>query len=169
MDDSTNATDQTAPLIGAAVHNDFKEIAHSGGKVTFNIVSDANGRKSYQITYSGSRPVPMRMFAIYATQDGEPVANIQMGGVGSPWNPPPDPSCRPVLISSDSEGLFGHQCPGCAGYWRSDTARFCPYCRLEAESFLFLTPAHLSYVRHYVDTLHDGLEKVAEGQSSRSK
>jgi hypothetical protein len=167
MDDSTNAIDQTAPLIGAAVHNDFKEIAHSGGKVTFNIVSDANGRKSYQITYSGSRPVPMRMFAIYATQDGEPVANIQMGGVGSRWNPPPDPSCRPVLISSDSEGLFGHQCPGCAGYWRSDTARFCPYCRLEAESFLFLTPAHLSYVRHYVDTLHDGLEKVAEGQSSQ--
>ncbi len=167
MNDSTNDNDQTAPLTGSASHNDFKEIAHSGGKITFDIVSDASGRKSYQVTYSGSRPVPMRMFAIYATPDGEPVANIQLGGIGSPWNPPPDPSCRPVFISSDSEGLFGHQCPACGGYWRSDTARFCPYCRLEAESFLFLTPAHLSYVRHYVDTLHDGLEKVAQGQSSQ--
>lgn len=167
MNGSNNETGEATQLVASTGHNDFKEIAHSGGKVTFSIVSDAGGRKSYQVTWSSSRPVPFRVFAIYATPEGEPVANIRLGGVGSPWDPPPDPSCRPVFISSDSEGLFGHECPICRSYWRSDApARFCPYCRVEAESFNFLTPAHLSYVRHYVDTLQDALEKAAEGQSS---
>jgi hypothetical protein len=68
MNDSTNDTDQTAPLTGSAGHNDFKEIAHSGGKITFNIFSDANGCKSYQITSSGSRPAPMRMAGVISAR-----------------------------------------------------------------------------------------------------
>jgi len=149
-------------------HKDFREIAHSGGKITFNIVSDVNGRKAYQITWSGSPPGPFQMFGIYVLPQGIPVGHIQMGGAGAPWNPPPDPSCIAVMISSDTEGFFGHQCPACDGYWRSDThARICPYCRAEGESFEFLTPAHLSYVRHYIATLQEGLGGLTPGQASQ--
>jgi hypothetical protein len=38
---------------------EFQEIAHCGGQVIFNVSSDANGRRRYQITIQGSRPVPM--------------------------------------------------------------------------------------------------------------
>jgi len=150
-----------------AGHQDFSEIAHSGGKVTFNIVSDANGSKRYQISYSGASAGPMRMFAIWALPQGIPVASLQLRGIGSPWDAPPDPTCIAVFISSDTEGFFGHECPDCHGYWRSSThARLCPYCRGHGESFQFLTAAHRSYVRHYVQTLAMGLASISPGQSA---
>src|SRR5258708_18168364 len=44
---------------------------------------------------------------------------MPQGGGGAPLGtPPPIPGCYPVLIASDSEGLFGQQCPACHGYWR---------------------------------------------------
>ncbi len=145
--------------------SDFREIAHSGGKVIFRIVSDTDGRRGYQVTWTGSRPHAMALFAIYALPQGIPVANLPMGGIGSPWPAPPHPSCIPVMISSDSEGLFGHECSGCGGYWRSrGQPNICCYCRSLGESFQFLTAAQLAYVEHYAKVLRDGLDSVEDGQ-----
>jgi hypothetical protein len=100
---------------------DFREIAHSGGKITFDIHSDAEGKKQFRVTFTGSRPVPMSMFAVYALPQGIPVGDIQLGGIGQPWNPPPHRSCIPVFIASDSEGLFGHECPDCGNQQKPRT------------------------------------------------
>lgn len=86
-----------------AQEGEFEEIRHSGGKVIFHVVADPDGRRSYQLTYRGNRPVPTAMFAVYALPQGVAVAPIKLGGIGQPWNPPPFHGCIPVFIGSDGE------------------------------------------------------------------
>jgi len=143
---------------------DFAEIAHSGGTVTFTISHDANGKVLYQISTSHSRPVAMAMFGVYALRQGIVVGTIDLGGIGTPWNPPPVSGCLPVFISSDSQGQFGHHCPQCRGYWRSGPfPRVCPYCSLHAEAIGFLSDAQQTYVRHYCGVLGTALSKGEAG------
>lgn len=147
------------------MNEDFREIAHSGGKITFTIGSDAQGRRGYQISVSSSRPVPVVMIAVYALPQGVPVGSIQLGGIGTPWNPPPFPGCYPVMIQSDSHGQFGHHCPQCRGYWRSGPwPSVCPYCNLHADGYQFLSNAQLQFVRHYCTVLLDAMEKIEVGE-----
>ena len=144
---------------------EFKEIAHSGGKVTFTFKTGADGTHAYQVSYTSSRPVPMVLIGIYALPEGIPLGTIHMGGIGTPWNPPPLPVCLPVLITSDSQGQFGHRCPGCNGYWRSGPwPNVCPYCAVRAEGYQFLSEAQLRYVRHYCKELTDGLNSIENGE-----
>lgn len=143
---------------------DFREIGHSGGKITFTITTDADGKVGYQIGVTGSRPVPTVMIAVYAIAPGIPVDSIQMGGIGTAWNPPPFPGCYPVMIQSDSQGKFGHHCPRCDGYWRSGPwPRVCPYCNLGAEGHQFLSKAQLRFVKHYCAVLMNALRQIKTG------
>jgi hypothetical protein len=87
--------------------NEFREIGHTGGKVTFNVLTDANGRRQYQVGWTHQAPRPAALFAVWAPPQGAAVAGISMGGIGTPWNPPPVSGCYPVMIGSDSEGKFG--------------------------------------------------------------
>jgi hypothetical protein len=147
------------------VVSEFEEIGHSGGRITFSITTDDTGQRSYQVTFSGSRPVPMVMIAVYALPQGVPVESIQLGGIGQPWNPPPFPGCFPVFIASDSQGKFGHNCPRCNGYWRSGPwPNLCPYCAAEASGYEFLSEAQLRYVRHYCEVLSDALDCEDDGE-----
>jgi hypothetical protein len=144
---------------------DFREIAHSGGKITFTIGSDAEGRRGYQISVSSSRPVPVVMIAVYALPQGIPVGSIHLGGIGTPWNPPPFAGCYPVMIQSDSQGYFGHHCPGCGGYWRSGPwPSVCPYCNLHADGYQFLSKAQLKFVKHYCTVLMDAIDEIETGE-----
>lgn len=144
---------------------EFSEIGHSGGRVTFTFRMDAEGRHSYQVGYSSSRPVPMVLIGVYALRAGVPVGSIQLGGIGQPWNPPPVPDCVPVMIASDSEGKFGHLCPRCQGYWRSGPwPNLCPYCCFQAEGYQFLSEAQHRYVRHYCEKLNDGMNSIENGE-----
>ena len=143
---------------------DFQEIGHSGGKITFNIKTDEEGRRAFQVGFSSSRPVRVSLVAVYALPQGMPVETIQLGGIGQPWNPPPFPGCFPVLIASDSEGHFGHNCPQCSGYWRSGPwPSICPYCGAFAEPYQFLSQAQLGYVHHYCNVLSDALDSAEDG------
>ena len=142
---------------------EFQEIGHCGGKITFHVVTDADGHQNYQIGYSHSSPTPAGFFAVYAIPQGVAVDTIQLGGIGTPWNPPPIPGCYPVLIASDSEGMYGHQCPRCSGYWRCHGgAGTCPYCGLRAKSHQFLTQAQQQYVVQYCDALSEALDKEGD-------
>lgn len=145
---------------------EFEEIAHTGGQVIFNVRIDAEGRVSYRIGWTHSRPTPATVFAVYALAQGVAVGDINLGGIGTPWNPPPLPGCYPVLISSDSTGMFGHQCPSCDGYWRADHGgKICPYCAFEAdENYHFLTEAQQRYVKEYCDVLGNALEGCEAGE-----
>jgi hypothetical protein len=82
--------------------------------VTFDVqVDPTTGNVSYSVGWRHSRPVPASLFAVYAIPQGAAVDDIQLGGIGTPWNRPPVPGCYPVFISSDSTGMFGAQCPSC--------------------------------------------------------
>lgn len=145
--------------------DEFQEIGHSGGKITFDIVTDKNGGRSYQTTITGDRPVPMALIAVYALPQGFPVEMIQLGGIGQPWNPPPCSGCIPVFIGSDSEGKFGHHCPRCDGYWRSGPwPNVCPYCGSTAKGHQFLSKAQQRYVGQYCEVLLDALESGQDGK-----
>jgi hypothetical protein len=79
--------------VGTIEHSDFREIAHSGGKIIFRCVCTEEGRKKYQLTFTGSRPVPMSMFGIYA---------IARGDSGCRYRP----RRRPAMESSSSSLLM---------------------------------------------------------------
>ena len=150
---------------------DLREVDHTGGKVTFYIECDAEGRIRYSINYSHSSCTPATLSGVYAHPDGFACENVQLGGINQPWNKPPFPNCIAVMMASDSEGKFGHECPSCQKHFRtlSIPAYFpltCPYCGLRAPSFHFLTPPQEAYVRHYVMTLNEGIEAIDPGSSN---
>jgi Zn finger protein HypA/HybF involved in hydrogenase expression len=143
---------------------EFQEIAHCGGKIEFNVITDPDGNRAYQIRFSGSRPVPMAMYAIYALSQGIPVADLPMGGIGAPWPKPPFPGCVPVFIASDSEGKFGFQCSNCSQYWRAKgSVSVCPYCGVHGERFQFLSTAQRTYVNRYCERLREALSAEDDG------
>ena len=144
---------------------EFEEIGHSGGKIIFDIQTDANGQRGVQTTITGNRPVPTVMIAVYALPQGIPVEMIQLGGIGQPWNPPPFPDCVPVFIGSDSQGMFGHHCPRCEGYWRSGPwPNLCPYCGVEGKGYQFLSQAQRRYVHQYCDVLSKAFGSEQDGK-----
>jgi hypothetical protein len=96
---------------------------------------------------------------------GVAVAGINMGGIGTPWNPPPVPGCYPVMIGSDSEGKFGHQCPSCRSYWRGRGGPvMCPYCAARGDRHMFLTEAQERYVAQYCARLNEALADERDGE-----
>lgn len=136
---------------------EFAEIAHTGGTVTFVFRTQEDGRRTFQLRYTHSRPVPMVLTGVYALPQGIPVGTLIMGGIGQPWNQPPVAGCVPVMIGSDSTGQFGHNCPRCKGYWRSGgRPHICPYCALQAEEHQFLSDAQHRYIQHYCRVLAEG-------------
>lgn len=149
---------------------DFSEIGHTGGKVTFTIVCDEDGHVQYQIGYSHSSPRPASLVGIYAHPDGFACGNIVMGGIGDRWNPPPFPNCIAVMMASDSQGKFGHECPSCKRHFRSENipSRFpltCPYCGVRLDSYHFLTPPQKSYISHYIEKLHAAIYEAEPGST----
>ena len=148
---------------------EFEEIAHCGGKVTFDFKTDGE-RKSYSVGVSHDRPTLASWFAVYALH-GQPVGDIQLGGIGQSWGPPPTAECFPVFIAADRESYFGHSCVSdCRGYWRARAApsrwpMTCPYCGVQGPTYAFRSPAQLAYIQHYVATLLGALASLtADGE-----
>lgn len=143
--------------------SELEEIGHTGGKVKFTVKTDAEGRTSYNVEWSHSRPTPAAVFGVYAIRQGVACGDIDMGG---PWKDPPIPGCYPVFISSDTTGMFGHQCPSCNGYWRADHGgKICPYCAFQGkQNFESLTDAQQRYVKQYCDVLTNALSSGKDGE-----
>jgi hypothetical protein len=148
---------------------EFQEIAHCGGKFIVTVATDVNGRRGVSFGVEHSAPRPAAWFAVYALPPGIAVAMIELGGIGQPWNPPPYPNCLPVFIGSDSEGLFGHQCPECKGYWRSKavppTWRLtCPYCGTRGGAHQFLTPGQRRFVEAVCELTTEAISRDTDGE-----
>ena len=93
---------------------------------------------------------PYCVFGVCGLSQGIRVGNLDMGWIGAPRNPPPVQGCFPVFVSSDSQGKFGHECPACDGYRRSDGAVWCcPYRGTRAQRYELLTQTQLRYVHEY--------------------
>ena len=147
-------------------YQDFEEIQHCGGKATFHIRCDADGRKTFSVGLRHDRPGPAAWAGMYASiPNGIVMSDFIMGGIGQAWNPPMPAGAVPVFISCDSHQRWGHQCPDCNGYFRcsSHPAVFpltCPYCGRKNDAHTFITEAQQRYVQHYVETLVDGLNAI---------
>ena len=100
----------------AKFDDEFREIAHCGGQYTVTVHKTEEGTLAYQIGYQINTAFPASLFAVYALPEGIPVGTVQLGGIGDPCNPPPHPSCYPIMIGSDRTAMFGHQCPKCRQY-----------------------------------------------------
>jgi len=147
-----------------ATQEEFKEIAHSGGRLTIHIVRDASGRRLCSLEWSNCRPVAAAIFSVWALPQGIPIAHMNLGGFGSAPEQPPVPGCYQVFIGSDSQGKFGHQCPVCEGYWRGDAlALVCPYCGIRAPSHGFLTQAQRSYLQQCCERMYGVLSGDIDG------
>ncbi len=144
---------------------EFQEIAHCGGQVTIRVATDSQGRRSYQLQWVHQRPVAAALFGVYALPQGIVISQMSMGGIGHPVDQPPVPGCYGVIIGSDSEGMWGHQCPDCKGYWRGrcDTV-CCPYCGMRARLHEFLTRAQRSYVAQCCAKMREALSADTDGE-----
>ena len=135
--------------------NDFQEIAHCGGKVIFSVSTSADGSQGFQVKITHSRPNAAAIFAVWAIEQGVALCPMDLGGIGSIPSAPPLPNCYPVWIASDSEGMYGHQCRKCSGYWRSKSpSGYCPYCAAYGASHELLTDGQQSYVKQYCDEIN---------------
>jgi len=141
------------------VSGEFEEIGHSGGQITFEVVTDPSGGRGYQISFASSRPVPTVIIELYAlAASGVAVGINRRIGMGVEPEPPPVNGCFLVFVASDSEGKFGHNCQKCRGYWRSGPLpNHCPYCGCTAPPYKFLSAAQRRYVRHYCELLGEAL------------
>jgi len=144
---------------------DFEEIAHCGGQIIFDVSHGPNGERQLQLGMRHSRPNPSSVFVVYAIPQGVAIAYVPMGGIGVRLPAPPIPGAYMVFIASDSDGMFGHNCPDCEGYWRSaGAAHFCPYCGLQADQHQFLSVAQQTYVAEYCERLSEALSSDQPGQ-----
>lgn len=129
---------------------EFQEIAHTGGKLTFTRGAiNLDGRPSYSVRYEHCRANECRLVALWVSIDGTPICMSPMRGLGEPADSPPTPDSIQVLLASDRTGCFGHHCPRCRGYWRSNSlASVCTYCGLHADGVVFLSVAQRNFVAH---------------------
>jgi len=129
-------------------------------------MTDAQGRRGYQLTWQHCRPTAAAMFGVYALPQGIVFCQAELGGIGSPIKQPAVPGgCYLVFIGSDSEGLFGRQCSSCNGYWRGPIhATYCPYCGLHARLIDFLTPGQISYVAQFCAKMTEALNSGTDGE-----
>lgn len=147
---------------------EFMEVAHCGGQFTVR-VDEQNGQRGVVFGFRFSRPLPAKLFAIYCLPAGIPVATIALGGIGDAWDPPPFLTSIPVFIASDSQGYFGHECPSCRGYWRSDGApaawpMTCAYCGHRGPIHLFRTKGQGAFIEHYCRLADDVMHYSDPGE-----
>lgn len=148
---------------------EFQEIAHCGGRYIVEVRTE-NGQRGVSFGVEGSAPHPAAWFAVHALRlHGIPVGTIEMGGIGDPWSPEPYPHCQPVFIGSDSQGMFGHECSACTGYWRSQAVPptwniTCPYCGRAGATHQFLTAGQRRFVKAVCDLTMKALAADEDGQ-----
>ncbi len=144
---------------------EFRTVPHSGGTVTITVSQDpTTGHKRYALSWHHQRANRGGLFAVYALPPGLVISQMNLGGIGSPVDPPPVPGCYQVFIGSDAEGRYGRQCPACNGYWRSELGNFCPYCGYLGSTVEFMTDGQRSYVQQWCAKLDEALQTEVGGQ-----
>jgi hypothetical protein len=118
--------------------------------MTIRVATQPDGRRLVQLEWAHCRPCAAGFFGVHVLPPGIPVGIAALGGIGSPIDPGPVPGNILVFIATDSEGMYGAECPECHAYWRSETiSQFCVNCGLQAPGYPFLTPAHALYLQQY--------------------
>jgi hypothetical protein len=80
--------------------DDFREIAHSGGKIIFHVVADAVANIQYRVSFTlSSRPNPMRVFRDLGLAAGNTGRRHPHHGYGRSLGPASSSGVRPGLYS----------------------------------------------------------------------
>ncbi len=148
---------------------DFRELAPCGGTFTLNIQTSASGHKIYQNGISQSSPKGAAISMIACDFYGNALKVVQLG-----WAPGQEDQIQPskdhfiTFLPSDTEMMFGHECPRCKGYWRSDGMPHlwpltCPYCGLCSPTHFFLTNAHRHFLLELTNQLHEAINSDRDG------
>jgi hypothetical protein len=118
--------------------------------MTIRVAIQPDGRRLVQLEWTHCRPCAAGLFGVHVVPPGIPVGIAALGGIGSPIDPGPVRGNLLVFIATDSQGMYGAECPECHAYWRSETiSQFCVNCGLQAPGHAFLTPAHASYLQEF--------------------
>jgi hypothetical protein len=126
------------------IPEDFEQIAHTGGKISFGIDGT--------MTLTHQSPNRCAWIAVRASYNGIPLQHVPMVGMGMSFPIGPEPSIL-VYIGSDREGFFGRKCPACKGYFRVSMPNdpcYCTYCGQISRSIDFMSVAQLQYIGFYV-------------------
>lgn len=151
---------------------EFREIGHTGGTFSVELETQSDGTKLVSVGYQHSRPTPASMFLLLALPQGIPFCVVAVGGIGAPTELPESVKqveTVQVMIASDSHGYFGHSCPRCDGYWRSDStparwAMTCPYCAFRSSAHMFLTAGQKAFVRRFCNHYYDVINEKPDGK-----
>lgn len=150
---------------------DFQEIGHCGGQIIINTKTDERGHRLASFGVRNRSLTPAAWILLWANPLGEPIGIIQVGGLA---DPPPEPPQAPpgyqIFLASDSEGMFGNQCPRCKGYWRSGGvpatwAMTCPYCHLKVAGHVFRTPAQRNYIYAVCEKFDEVIHSNFDGET----
>jgi len=150
---------------------DFQEIGHCGGQITINTKTDERGRRLASFGVRHRSPTPAAWILLRANPLGEPIGVIQIGGLADPPREPPQaPPGYQIFLASDSEGMFGNQCPRCKGYWRSGGvpatwAMTCPYCYLRVAGHVFRTRAQRKYIYTVCEKFDEVIHSNFDGET----
>ena len=128
---------------------EFQEIAHTGGKITF--LHDPEQGTAIQIQHSN--PWAASMHQVCVSYVGEVLDFVPAGGIGRVI-PYPQHSILAFIIS-DREGLFGRKCPECESYFRSSfltSKTTCPYCGHKGKGVEFLTKNQLQFIGQFCNS-----------------
>ncbi len=129
--------------------DEFEEIAHTGGTITF--IHDPQRGTATQLRNVTTHRVVV--YQVCVSFDGEVLDFVAPGGIGQNI-PYPQPSILAFLIS-DVEGLFGQRCPSCKSYFRSDCIggnTTCPYCLHKAKGTEYLTENQAQFISAFCNT-----------------
>ena len=146
--------------------NDFRQIAHSGGKLTIKLFTTSPGDRACGLEWRHTPRGPAGIFSVHVIPPGIAVGTAFLGGLGSQVDPGPLPGyCFQVFIASDTEGMFGQQCTVCGQYWRSSQpSLFCAYCGSQGHPHNFLTKEHEVFIQQFTRLYLEAISSAEDGE-----
>lgn len=136
---------------------ELQEIAHSGGKITF----EHDPERGTSIEMRHSSPWAVTLHQVCVSYEGEVLEFVPFGGMGGQGRPYLQPSLLAFVVS-DREGMFGRLCPSCKGYFRSSVLTnrtHCPYCAHSGEGVEFLTQNQLQFIGSFCQAFVEARNK----------
>jgi hypothetical protein len=147
------------------VDEEFRDIPISDVEIMFSVVTPSDGKRTYSTGIQYSRPLPLKVYGIWALHHGLPVGVLNF----LEESPPPFPDCFQVLIATDEGAMWGRRCPHCSGYWRTGTPSLmqktvCSYCGRHSEAHECLSDAQQFYVEACCLLFRTVLDKKEDGR-----
>ena len=149
--------------------NEFREIGHSGGQFTVTSTTEADGHRAVRLSVRQSNPTQFVCNLFQVNLSGEVLGVAAILGETNHTDANSGPAGSfPIILASDREGMFGHQCPRCGTYWRSEAfpahwPMTCTRCGLRQQSHGFLTDGQRNFIGAVLHKVNEAVESEVDG------